>query len=322
MVARARSLSSRLSMAKAAWAWLAVGTCLAIAFFFQHGPVGHHIFYDGIGLSSVAISVYAVRRNRPRVSRAWYLIALGQFAFVSGDLIRAYYEIFVPPLGSAPFPGYSDILYVLAYPIFTVALVLLVRGRERTTDRANVIDGLIVVTVAGLLSWVFLIQPQVHNPGHLSALGLALSIGYPLFDLLLVAVAVRLMMSPGARQTSYYLLCGSLLALLVADSVYTFMLIDGTYHTGSPPDAGYLISYLLWGAAALHPSSRDVAQPEASVPIGLTRQRLLLLTVVCTVAPAVRIIETLRHQHIAAYSTAIPTILVVLLVMARMSGVL
>src|SRR5205807_1935629 len=104
-----------LSMSpRAAWAWLAVGTCLAIAYFFQHGPVGHHIFYDGIGLSAVAVSVYGIHRNRPRVAKAWYLIAVGQLAFVCGDLIRAYYEIVVG--GSAPFPGLSDILYVPPYP--------------------------------------------------------------------------------------------------------------------------------------------------------------------------------------------------------------
>src|SRR5947209_219598 len=311
---------SLLSMAGVAWLYLGIGACVAVAYFFQHGPIGHRVLYDGIGLSAVAVSVYGIHRNRPRVARAWYLLAVGQLALVCGDLIRAYYEIAVG--GSAPFPGISDIAHVAAYPILIVGVVLLVRGRERTADRANLIDGLIVVTVAGLFSWVFLIEPQIHNPGHLSVLGLTLSIAYPLFDLLLVAVAARLIFSAGARHTSYYLLCGSLVALLAADSVHTSMLISGTYHAGSAPDAGYLLSYLLWGAAALHPSSRDVAQPEAAVPIGITHRRLVVLAIVCAVAPAVRIVESLRHEQISVYATAVPTILVVLLVMARMSGVM
>jgi diguanylate cyclase (GGDEF)-like protein/PAS domain S-box-containing protein len=301
-----------------AWIYLAAGAVLGCLYFLPHKPLGHHSFYDTIGLSSVVVSVYAIRRNRPKNALAWYLFAAGQLAFVSGDLIRAYYEVVVG--GSAPFPGFSDVAYVVAYPILAASLILLIRSRERDKDRANVIDAMIVVTSAGLLSWVYLIEPQLHNPGQLGWLGVALSVLYPLFDLLLVAFAARLMLSPGARHTSYYLLCGSLLSLLIADSAYTIGLLNNTYHTGSPVDAGYLLSYLFWGAAALHPSMTKLTRPGQPQTMKITRRRLVFLTVVTLLAPFVRILATLRHTDLPPLTTVIPTVVLFLLVMTRMSG--
>ena len=302
-----------------AWVYLALGAVLSVVYFLPHKALGHHGIYDSIGLSSVVLSIYGIRRNRPSNALAWYLFALGQFAFVSGDLIRAYYEIVVG--GSAPFPGFSDIAYVAAYPILAASLILLVRSREWATDRATLIDVMIIVTSAGLLTWVYLIEPQTHNPGGLSVLGLSLSIAYPLFDLLLVAVAARLMLSSGARHTSYYLLCGSLFALLAADSTYTVGLINGTYHTGSYPDAGYLASYLLWGAAAVHPSMTKLTQrlPQQAM-MKISGRRLVFLTIVTLLAPLVRIFATLRNSDLPPLTTVIPTVILFLLVMARMSG--
>jgi diguanylate cyclase (GGDEF)-like protein/PAS domain S-box-containing protein len=304
--------------ARCAWAYLAVGIIPAIIYFLPHGPLGHHALYDGIGLSCVAVSVYGVRRNRPPNAIAWYLFALGQLAFVSGDLIRAYYEVVVG--GSAPFPGFADVAYIAAYPILTASLVLLVRSRDGARDRANFIDVMIIVTSAGLLSWVYLIEPQIHNPGHLGWVGMAISILYPLFDLLLLGVAARLMLGSGARHTSYYLLCGSLLSLLVADSAYTMGLLDNTYHTGSPADIGYLASYLLCGAAALHPSIRKVAQRTSAQTMRITPKRLAFLTAVTLLAPCVRILSTLRGTDLPPLTTVIPTVILFVLVMTRMSG--
>lgn len=298
------------------WSYVGIGTLLAGLYFLPHKALGHHSLYDVIGLSAVAISVYGVRRNRPSNPLAWYLFALGQLAFVIGDMIRAYYEVVVG--GSAPFPGLSDIAYVAAYPILTVGLILLMRSRERRSDRASLIDVMIVVTSLGLLSWVYLMEPQTHQ--GLGTLGLIISIAYPLFDLVLVGVAARLILSSGARHVSYYLLCASLLSLLAADSAYTITLLDGTYHTGSLVDLGYLAAYVFWGAAALHPSMAKLSQPVPRQTMRISRGRLVFLTGITLLAPLVRLLATLGKSDIPPLTTVIPTVILFLLVMLRMSG--
>ena len=39
------------------------------------------------------------------------------------------------------------------------------------------------------------------------------------------------------------------------------MLLDGGYHGQVILDVGWIFYYLLWGAAALHPSMRTLEQP-------------------------------------------------------------
>jgi diguanylate cyclase (GGDEF)-like protein/PAS domain S-box-containing protein len=296
--------------------YLEVGLALSVIYFLVPIGLDHHMVFDVIGWSSIGAIIYGVRRNRPSNPLPWYLFALGEFGFVSGDMIRAYYEtgLQVP----APFPGFADIGYVLGYPALVAGLFLLVRSRK-SKDRADMIDAMIIVTSAGVLFWVYLIEPQTHLEG-VGTLGVGLSMFYPLMDLLLLAVAARLMFSPGGRPTSFYLLCGSLLALLGADIFYTLGLLEGTYETGALLDWGYLASYLFWGAAALHPSMTGLSKPVPRRQLGISTQRLLLLAAASLLAPCVRIFENLRGDDLPPFSTVVPTVILFILVLVRMSG--
>ena len=143
----------------------------------------------------------------------WYLFAAGNFCFVVGDVIRAFYE---SVLGvEAPFPSLADPAYLLAYPLLAAGLLLLVRSRDKAKDRGNVIDAMIIVTSVGLLSWVYLMQPYTQDP-TIRMIEIVISIAYPLGTLLLLAFIARLMVSSGARPPAYYLLG---ISLIGADAV-------------------------------------------------------------------------------------------------------
>ena len=81
----------------------------------------------------------------------------------------------------------------------------------------------------GLLSWVFLIAPNIHLSG-LSWLAKSVSIAYPLGDVLLLAAAIRLAVDAGKRAPAFYLLAGSIVCLLATDSAYNLALLNGTYN--------------------------------------------------------------------------------------------
>jgi diguanylate cyclase (GGDEF)-like protein/PAS domain S-box-containing protein len=296
--------------------YLAAGAVLSVVYFLVPLGLDHHIVYDAIGWSSIIAILYGVRRNRPANALPWYLFALGNFGFVCGDMTRAYYETVVG--GQAPFPGLADLWYTLAYPALAAGFILLVRSR-RAKSREDLIDAMILVTSAGLLFWVYLIEPQTHLKG-VGTLGVVISVSYPLWDLLLLAVGARLVFTPGAKSPSYYLLMTSLLALLTADVFYTLELLSGTYETGNLLDWGYLASYVLWGAAALNPSMRDVSQPRPRTGLMVSRRRLALLAAATLLAPFVRIFETLRGDDLPPLTTVIPTVILFALVMTRMFG--
>ena len=299
--------------------YTAVGLAVAFAYFFAPQGLGHHMLYEVIGLSSVVAILYGVHRYQPAIKLPWYLFAAGNFLFVAGDSTRAYYEVIQAV--ESPFPGLADVSYLAAYPVLIAGMVLLVSARDRVNDKANVIDSLIFTVSLGVVMWVYLMEPYVAIP-DVTGLELIISIAYPLMDVLLLGMAVRLVLSSGSRPPAYYLLVISLIGLVSSDSAYTFTLLNETYHTGLLVDAGWLISYVLWGAAALHPSMVELSKPiqQKKDSFAITKRRLITLTFVTLLAPIVRIIETIRGHDPTVGSTVAPTVILFLLVMARMSG--
>ena len=87
-------------------------------------------------------------------------------------------------------------------------LVLLVRRRNPISDRAGLIDSLILSLGIGLLSWVFLVAPYIHLSG-MTDLAKGVSMAYPLGDVLLLAAAIRLAVDAGRRQPAFYLLASA-----------------------------------------------------------------------------------------------------------------
>ena len=148
---------------------------------------------------------------------AGQLAALEALLFVAGDAITYNYErLFHTAL---PFPSVGDVLYLAVYPSLVAGLLLLIRRRSPGRDRASLIDSLILTVGAGLISWVFLMAPYAHDH-HLSVLRKATSMAYPIMDLLLLLVTVRLAVGRGGRGPAYRLIALSVVALLLTDSVY------------------------------------------------------------------------------------------------------
>jgi adenylate cyclase len=241
------------------------------------------IYYPAIGLASVAAIVAGVQWHKPAQRLPWLLLAAGQLLFVLGDVLFGLYE---HVLGSAPSPSPADGLYLLGYPVLAAGFWLLVRQRSSRTDWTSLIDAAMVTVALGIVAWELLMVPTTRDDS-LAVSEKLIAIAYPLGDVLLLAVAARLVFNGTARARSDVLLVGSLLCLLVADPLYSLLTIKGDYGSGSPADAGWILSYLLIGAAALHPSMRQSTGPVAEVLPRLTASRLALLAAAALAAPAV-----------------------------------
>ena len=91
-------------------------------------------------------------------------------------------------------------------------------------------------------------------------------------DQLLCALAV----GAGRRVLAYWLLVGNLVVTLVTDTAFSVLALRGA-DTG-PTDAGYVVGYVLLGAAALHPSMVSISEPapEAVRGLGLVDEIVLV----------------------------------------------
>jgi signal transduction histidine kinase len=130
-------------------------------------------------------------------------------------------------------------------------------------------------------------------------------------------VAVRLAVSRGNRGRSYYLTITSIAALFATDAVYGWMQLHSGYELGSILDGGWIVFYLLWGAAALHPSM--AITDEEAKPTPLTRTRLLVLTLATFVAPVTGLLgPTTTSDRIVIAGSAIVLFGLVLLRMVEL----
>jgi signal transduction histidine kinase len=196
--------------------------------------------------------------------------------------------------------------------------LLLIRGRAPGRDTASLIDATIITTGIGMLSWVFLIGPYVRLP-DLSVLERLVSIAYPLGDVLLLAVAVRLWRTGGNGAIASRLLAFGLLALLAVDTVYGLSVLNGAWQIGGPIDAVWMLYYVALGLAALHPSMVSLSEPTPP-STRLTRTRLALLAGASLMAPAMLVIQAVREEPIDVGVIAGGSVVLFLLTLARMGG--
>ncbi|MFB3737622.1 MAG: ATP-binding protein [Candidatus Velamenicoccus archaeovorus] len=297
-------------------AYLTAGMLVLAAFLFVPGVRVGPLF-NAIALSAVAAILLAVRWYRPERRLAWYLIALGQVVFVGGDVITYNYARF---FGSEPpFPSIGDALYLSVYPFLIAGLILLVRRRSPGRDRASLIDSCIVGIGVGTVSWVFLIAPYAHD-ASLRMIEKLVATGYPIMDLALFTVAVRLAVGSGKRSSAFYLMIAAVVVLFVTDSIYGWIVLHGAYdNTTGYLEGGWGMFYLLWGAAALHPSMRQLDEPSAEAEPGHPRRRLLILAAASVVAPLVNIVQSLRGDTIDVPVVSAAGSVIFVLVLVRLN---
>ena len=302
----------RANWRRTAWIWyLAITGCLTALYMFVPPVKGAGPLINALGFSGVAAIVAGLLLHGPTARWAWWFFVLGQLLFFSGDV----YTYSNP---NAPFPSAGDALYLTVYPVLMAGLLVLVKRRNPRRDPAALIDALILTIGLGLVSWVFLIAPNIHLSG-LSWLAKGVSIAYPLGDVLLLAAAIRLAVDAGKRAPAFYLLCGSIVALLTTDSAYNLALLQGTYsHSQLIYDLGWILYYLLWGAAALHPSMRVLDEPASDARARLTSSRLMLLGGACLISPTIRFFQAIDNPDVLVLIVA--SAVLFLLVVTRMAG--
>src|SRR5919202_134662 len=179
-------------------------------------------------------------------------------------------------------PSVVDLFYLAFYPFLVAGLLLLIRRSNPGRDLASLADASIIVIGLGLLSWVFLISPYIWRAGLTPGERLV-SIAYPLGDVLVLAVAARLAIGTSNRPATWWLLTGSIVPLLFGDAVFVFLQVSnawGTWQHQQLLDLCWILFYVGFGTAALHPSMISLSEP-TPVTVRLTRGRLLLLAGAC-----------------------------------------
>ena len=157
------------------------------------------------------------------------------------------------------FPSGTDLLYLAAYLAMTVAALLLVRRCQLGWSLADLIDATTVTVGIGTVAYVFVVADVIDDT-RVSVLARAVGVLYPLCDVLLAGLVVRLLVGPDGRRPPVIFLTGAVACLLAADVVAAASLYrdpGSVQQTWNNPL--YLLFYLLVGAALCHPDTAHLA---------------------------------------------------------------
>ncbi|TQJ85911.1 aminotransferase class I/II-fold pyridoxal phosphate-dependent enzyme [Streptomyces sp. SLBN-31] len=285
-------------------------------------PAARAAAWAVIGVAGVVAVLTGVQLHRPAHRWPWWLLAAGLLTFIAGDtyynLVEEYFR------ASNPFPSPADACYLVAYPLFAAGLSGLVRYRWAGHDLPSLLDALILTAGLTLPVWLYLVQPLTEVNG-LTWQQRAISIAYPLGDVLVLALLARLLTpSPvGGHNRSLQLLVIGTLALLGFDIAYGILRLNDVWQAGTALDAGWIVFYTAWGQAALHPAMVELtaaAPRHRSLPA--PGRRLVMLTLATMIAPGILLYEGLtRSAEDAAVIAAFSGVLFVLVIL-RLGGMI
>ncbi|WP_156391653.1 MULTISPECIES: bifunctional diguanylate cyclase/phosphodiesterase [unclassified Nocardioides] len=299
--------------------WLLLYAIVAVPLYVSYValPDAPRYLWTAIGLLSLTGLVVGTVVNRPRRRLPWWLATLGVAALMAGDTT---YDLLTAVFGQLnPYPSAADGFYLAMYPLLAGGLLVLVRVIKPLGDRHAAIDASIVTVALGLLVWVYLVEPYTQD-ATLTWGQKAVSISYPLGDVLILAVLVRLLIGTERRPYSLWLLGIGTVGLLASDTVYGLIQLNGSWTTGSLVDLGWMVFYGAWGAAALSPDMARLTEPVRPTPQQISSRRLLLLALVPLAAPGLLLWEFSRGGSGHVLETAATAAVLFLLVSLRLKG--
>lgn len=297
--------------------WIGCGALAMLGYsLLPAGGLERGLLYPSLSAACTLVVLIGIRRNHPVRASVWYCVAAGVGMWSAGDFLVAY-RCYV--LGDTTFPSYADALYLAGIPVLAAGVLILIKGRVSGRDRAGLLDALIISTGLALLTWTFLMRPiaEDHSVGLLARL---VSLGAPAGDLLLVSMLLRLVTSPGGRSASYRFLIGAFGLTLGTDVLYSVVNTVAVYEGGAM-DVGWMAAYVLFGAAALHPSMRSLPEVAPARAERLHKQRIGVLATTSLLAPAMLVYDGLTDPADVDWKAiSAGSAVLFLLVVARMSG--
>ncbi|MFG3395087.1 putative bifunctional diguanylate cyclase/phosphodiesterase [Streptomyces parvus] len=276
------------------------------------------VFMGDFGLAAAALVaavscfLYA-RTGAGRLRPAWLLFSLSSAMAACGNAVWGWYEVIlgVP----VPTPSLADVFFLCFAPPAIVGLLVLAK---RPVTRAGwvclALDAWLIGGSLLTLAWSLALAHTAHLAGvqNTSVAPAALSLAYPLLDIVLVSMVLALhFRRAGVNRSAVNTAIAALALTVLSDAVFTSPLLRSTYHSGQLLDAGWfagslLLAYAPWGArrGARRPARSGPPRAIASRPIAGSLAALTpyLAAAVCTLGILYNVIDGRRVDRVVIFT--------------------
>ncbi|MET3429904.1 diguanylate cyclase (GGDEF)-like protein [Actinoplanes tereljensis] len=267
---------------RARFAWLHVVAGLTLVTVYCLGPVWVQTPASVLAMAGGMTSLYlGPNHNLKAADRLpWKMVRIAGWLFIVATVIRALVPstMNTPPTAIALIP---NSFIVPAYLCLGYAFLVMLRRRRAADDDPARIDAILVGLAAAFVTWTFVISPAVYD-SNLSGYQV-LDALFPIFDVVMLILVAQLMLAGGVQQVALWLMIVAAACMFVGDLL--FSLRDAQLIDISPmaSNAAFLLMFVLIPAAALHPSTRTLVQPQKVVVRDLSKLRMTVIGLVVVV---------------------------------------
>ena len=259
---------------------------------------GNNALYDSVGLTAAGLILLGTALRRPAMWRPWIGIGLSQLLFAIGDVAFG---------SGVASPSPVDAVYLSGDLVLIVSMAWLVASVGGRRDFGSHLDASLLTLVVGVCGWALFASSSMTT-GSVGARIVA--IAYPVADLVLLALLVRLVFIRGTRSPSYWWLLAGVVALFVADAGYVMPATSDSYRPGGWLDAGWLLSYVLFAMAALQPSLGRLVDPRAAHGPSLPVRRALVLGLALVAVPVAMVLHRVLGAPVNAVADELALVVI------------
>ncbi len=250
-------------------AWLA---CYAAVIALRpDGERGLLVFSDTVYLVPIAVAVVLAAIAASRAARGlrlfWALVSVSVAIWLAAETLWSVREL---ATGAVPFPWWTDVLYLAAYAVMPVALLVAFRPSLRLVGAATLLDALLLTGGLALLWWWAVLRPLPVT----TELGALAAIAPPAVGLVALGILVSTRLLPARQGTLALKVFGLGLAVAtITDGIYAHSIVAGGYFSGDWLDLGWqaqavLIALSAYIAARGLDRRSDWARSRTPAPVG------------------------------------------------------
>lgn len=238
-----------------------------------------------LGVFAALAAAQSARLAAGRRRTALLCLTAGLAGWVFADLYLAYHRLVLSVW--VPFPSPADVGYIVLPAMVCLTLLLLPVRQPGQSSIRMVLDGVIVAGSVLLTAWVLVLR-DLFAAADISAPAFAVSLAYPLLDLITVTVAILVLARARADQRAVItLLLAGIGFMAASNNVLFHVMANGGYTRGDRLDIGWVLALTCFALAAVAACRTPSAEPVAAeIPAGysawLPYIPLLLSGVVCT----------------------------------------
>ncbi|MDX3851894.1 putative bifunctional diguanylate cyclase/phosphodiesterase [Streptomyces sp. AK02-01A] len=240
-----------------------------------------------------------------RVRPAWLLFSFSSAMASGGNAVWGWYEVVLER--PVPSPSLADLFFLCFAPPAIVGLLVLAK---RPVSRAGwvclALDSWLIGGSLLTLSWSLALARTAQFQGE-SVTQAALSLAYPLLDIVLVSMVLALHFRRATGSRSAVNTAIAALALTVlCDALFTSPLLRESYRSGQLLDAGWfagslLLAYAPWGVRRTvesAPSPRPARHSSRPIAGSLAALTPYLAAAVCTLGILYNVVDGRRVDRV------------------------